>query len=356
MSLWQFKRILICAGAALFMLTALAHLTLASECEDISKLMPKGQGCSDSSGWDPTAKLDQIGTGQGDQAQSPPATKWPQKSRQYRWNVTDGLNNSSSVSNVDVNAPSIKPTSSSSFNSKMAPVSNMSKFDVLLDVSPDEKEFIPGAVYIDYRKFQDNGTLRPASELARILGDAGISSNNSVLIYGECQCAMGPAASSYVYLIMRYLGHDPDKIRVLDGGIRDWVDANHSAVNQSKILPRTSYAFEQKSEFLATYEYVKSGNAQLVDARIPQDFGTESMLGSINIPFDQIMSNRMIKDEADLKKMFSVLQKDRPVVVYSGEGEQASLVWFALEILGYDAKLYTWHDWLLHKKSKGNIS
>lgn len=36
---------------------------------------------------------------------------------------------------------------------------------------------------------------------------------------------------------------------------------------------------------------------------------------------------------------------DRPVVVYTNTGVKASMVWFALGLLGYDARIYTWLDW-----------
>ena len=33
-------------------------------------------------------------------------------------------------------------------------------------------------------------------------------------------------------------------------------------------------------------------------------------------------------------------------MVYTNVGVEASLVWFALNLSGYDARLYTWRDWL----------
>ena len=62
------------------------------------------------------------------------------------------------------------------------------------------------------------------SEMAAVLGEAGISQDDAVLIYGECQpCGGGPSAATYVYWIMKYLGHE--NVKLLDGGIDDWVAA-----------------------------------------------------------------------------------------------------------------------------------
>ena len=81
-----------------------------------------------------------------------------------------------------------------------------------------------------------------------------------------------------------------------------------------------------------------------MDARSLQEFGAESIPGSINIPYDSVMTNGRIKDEAKLKVLFSGIRKDKPVVVYTTTGVKASLVWFALEIMGYDARLSTWQE------------
>ena len=368
-------------GAALFVLAALAHVTQASECGDLGHYI--GVNCSSSSGsdWNPMAELDNMGTPQADQSQTATSHNWAKVSRHYRWNQSDLDNSSSSAADtspqaaraastgIDTNVelPSkqsisepvsqpvskivsepvsyIEPKRSSSFYTMTAPLSNASQYDAILDVSDGVSKFIPGAVHIDYLDFQNNSTLRPTSELAKILGNAGISHSSSVLIYGECKpCGGGPAVSTYAYWIMRYLGHDPAKIRVLDGGIANWAEAGHPVVNETQTRPKADYTFEQKPELLATYEEVKSGGFQLVDARSLQEFGAESIPGSINIPYDSVMTNGRIKDEAKLKVLFSGIRKDKPVVVYTTTGVKASLVWFALEIMGYDARLSTWQE------------
>ena len=382
MSLWNSKQTWIFMGAALFVLAALAHVAQASECGDLGHYI--GVNCSSSSSgsdWDPMAELDNMGTSKADQAPPDTKTNWAKVSRHYRWNQSDLDNSSSSAADtspqaaraastgIDTNVelPSkqsisepvsqpvskivsepvsyIEPKRSSSFYTMTAPLSNASQYDAILDVSDGVSKFIPGAVHIDYLDFQNNSTLRPTSELAKILGNAGISHSSSVLIYGECKpCGGGPAVSTYAYWIMRYLGHDPAKIRVLDGGIANWAEAGHPVVNETQTRPKADYTFEQKPELLATYEEVKSGGFQLVDARSLQEFGAESIPGSINIPYDSVMTNGRIKDEAKLKVLFSGIRKDKPVVVYTTTGVKASLVWFALEIMGYDARLSTWQE------------
>ena len=80
----------------------------------------------------------------------------------------------------------------------LANLSEIHNSDVLLDVDPQPQGNIRGAVHLDYSEFLD-GSNRPRSisELSKILGDAGISRSDSVVIDSK-----NPSAATYVYLIL----------------------------------------------------------------------------------------------------------------------------------------------------------
>ncbi|MDD1752127.1 MAG: sulfurtransferase [Methanotrichaceae archaeon] len=242
------------------------------------------------------------------------------------------------------NNPSNDRTSSS-FSQALVPISGAQGFDIILDISPETTEYIPDAVSIPYTKFlKDNLTLKPVADIAKILGEAGISQDDSLLIYGECQpCGGGPSASTYMYWIMKYLGHG--NVKLLDGGIKDWIEAKNPTASEPKIPAKTNYAPKIKPELLATYEYVKSGQAQILDARTTQEFAAGSIPGAINIPYDSVIQDGKIRDEATLKEIFGILDKNKPVVIYTNTGVKASMVWFVLNLMGYDARLYSYQDW-----------
>jgi thiosulfate/3-mercaptopyruvate sulfurtransferase len=69
-----------------------------------------------------------------------------------------------------------------------------------------------------------------------------------------------------------------------------------------------------------------------------------------------VLENRTIKSESALKEVFAGLNKSRPIVVFTTTGIKASVVWFSLKLMGYDAKLYTWQNWLANQALKGNTS
>ena len=71
-----------------------------------------------------------------------------------------------------------------------------------------------------------------------ILGDAGISREDPVIIYGECMpCGGGPAPATFVYWILKSLGQE--NVRVLDGTVEDWAATGKPTTKETAIcLPR----------------------------------------------------------------------------------------------------------------------
>ena len=232
-----------------------------------------------------------------------------------------------------------------SFASVLVPLESVNNSGIILDISPKPSEYIPGAISIPYTEFLlPGGALKSVSEIAAVLGKAGISEDDAVLIYGECQpCGGGPSAATYVYWIMKYLGHE--NVILLDGGIDDWVTALQPTVTEPAVLPSQSYTPVIKADLLATYEFVHSGTPQTIDARTATEYETGSIPGSVNIPYDRVLDGKRIKDKVALEGLFSSLDKNRPVVVYTNTGVKASMIWLVLNLLDYDARIYSWQDW-----------
>jgi thiosulfate/3-mercaptopyruvate sulfurtransferase len=132
---------------------------------------------------------------------------------------------------------------------------------------------------------------------------------------------------------------------MLDGGIDEWVAEGRHTTSMPVLLPAKEYIATIDADLMATYELVNSGKLQTIDARSKTEFDAGSIPGAINLPYDRVLDAKRLKDEADLKELFPSIRMDKPVVVYTNTGVKASMVWFALELLGYDARIYTWRDW-----------
>ncbi len=237
----------------------------------------------------------------------------------------------------------------------LMPLDAVTNADILLDVSENSKSHIAGSVVIPYTDFEvQAGVLKPWPEISKILGDAGISREDSVVIYGEClPCGSGPSVATYVYWIMMSLGHE--NVMVLNGTAEDWAAMGRTTTKDAQILSGKIYTPTETENYTATYDFVKSGQAQIVDSRTLQEFMSGSIPGSISIPYTSVLNGRKIKDEGQLNKEFMMLDKNRPVVVFTNTGMKASVVWFALKMMGYDARLYSYQDWMANQPSKGYL-
>jgi thiosulfate/3-mercaptopyruvate sulfurtransferase len=233
---------------------------------------------------------------------------------------------------------------------------SVSSSDLVLDVSNDNsysRSHIKGALHVSSKSFlNDNGTLKPVSEQAKILGDAGVSRKDSAVIYSN---NLGDA--TFFFWTMRYLGQED--VKVLDGSLEDWKAAGLPIDSIQRTKPAVEYSPSLNSEILADYDFVKTDSGQIVDARPFTEFSKGHI--SVATPLDpaKILVNGKFKDGKDLANVFGSLAKDKSTVVYSSDYGQASLVWYALQLMGYDAKIYAWQDWAAHQpasEKKENVS
>lgn len=363
MSLMKSRLMIICIiCGALLTIIALSQSAYDGECASL--------GCSDS-GRDPMAKLDEIGNPTASQEQT--SAKWPEKSRTLRWNMSasgfeDDENKTyktpqnDEASNTTQNATSVKaaedPVSlmrSDEAKAILAPLDSVTDEDILLDVSENATAHISGSLAIPYQKFMQNGSLRSVAEIAEILGHAGISQNDSMVIYGEClPCGGGPSASAYVYWMMKSLGHK--HVKVLNGYVQDWKERGLPTSSMAIVRPATNYTPAFTDQFIANYSFVKSGFPQVIDARTVQVFKAGSIPNAISIPYESVLDGDKIKSEYELEKNFSILNKEQPAVVFTNTGFKASVVWLALELMGFDARLYSYGDWIINQADEQKTS
>lgn len=361
MSLIGSKHIMIlgiCAGFVAFL--ALVQSVHTQECATL------GGECSQDSGWSGLQKLDEIGNAQAAQSQAT-ATKWPEKSRVKRWNesaygFTDSNKTQAAATasapedQADTsNGNSLLPRSSD-FKKMLVPIDEVPSDCVLLDVSDNATEHIQGSIAIPYTSFLHDENLKSVEEISKILGDAGISNEDCLIVYGEFMPYGGvPAPATLVYWMMRSLGHE--NIRVLDGTVLDWEAAGKPTSTETVIKPPKTYTPRFTEDYIATYENVTSGIPQIVDARSMQDFGEGSIPGTIiNRPYESMISDGKIKDEARLERIFASLDRNRPVVVYAEQPTFGSVAWFAATLMGYDTKLYSYENWLYNQAIRGNFT
>lgn len=232
----------------------------------------------------------------------------------------------------------------------LMPAKDVKASDLIVDVGTEYDDLhIKGAIPLYWEELlDDNNEPRHPSEIGEILGDAGISSEDSVVLYGICDTCDGISVSPFVFWAMRYAGHD--NVKVLNGGIDAWVALDLPVESTPNSLPNTTYTPSPRPELLASYDQVISGNVQLVDARSLHEYGSNKIGNAIRInPLDVVLRNGQFEDAEDLVDLFARLDEDIPVTVYSNAGARASTVWYALQLIGRESSIYSWNDWADHQ-------
>ena len=103
----------------------------------------------------------------------------------------------------------------------LKPMKSVSSSDVVMDVSNVDSyatSHIKNAIHIPSKNFLNGeGNLKTDEELAKVLGDAGISIDDSVVLYASKESS---GEAEFAFLVLRHLGQKD--VKLLDGNLADW--------------------------------------------------------------------------------------------------------------------------------------
>lgn len=224
---------------------------------------------------------------------------------------------------------------------------------IVVDARPSAdylKTHIDGAINLDASSLSDNsvveGRLKPVSELAKIIGGAGLSTNKRVVIY----CKTGVSAGR-LYWVMKYMGFN--NISLLDGNMNAWFAARKPITKNPKKLPPVSFTPSVNSSMLVDKSYVKSklnsSGTIIIDSRKAEDYEAGHIGNAVNIPNDLIVNDSKLRPLSEVAAAFAKIPKDKEVIVYCKTGATGSFTYFVLtSLLKYgNVKLYagSYMDW-----------
>ncbi|ELZ01221.1 rhodanese [Natrialba chahannaoensis JCM 10990] len=248
----------------------------------------------------------------------------------------------------------------------------------LLDVR-DEDEFTNGHVagasrlpdtdlMRDHYEETEDGYKAAPEVIAAIAADAGITTEDDVVVYGSGSNLW----ETYAIYTLRAIGHD-GMVALLDGGFPVWAAAGGDIeAGTSEPEPDTGeYEPELETDVLATREYVADqvhedgANVPLVDNRSPEEYwGIEKdgpvdrhghITGAINVEFTQNLveddDGSRLRTPAELERLWleeADLDPDEETISYCSTAVRGSVGWFVMEQLGWETvRNYegSWHDW-----------
>ena len=200
--------------------------------------------------------------------------------------------------------------------------------------------------------------MMPTAEvIARAAAERGISNQSTVVVYDQ----LGMFSAARVWLAFKRAGHP--RVALLDGGLPAW----SGPVESGPVTPakETQYGSFQSTETtvdrVTVARELADETACVVDARSAGRFsgtapepvqGLRSghMPGAINLPFTELLTqDNRFKSVDELKRVFADAGIDlaRPIITSCGSGVTASIVSFALALLGSSSLVYdgSWSEW-----------
>jgi thiosulfate/3-mercaptopyruvate sulfurtransferase len=232
----------------------------------------------------------------------------------------------------------------------------------ILDTRPRDqylKGHIPGAVWVDHSAWSKKfGNGQDTVAWTSLIGALGIDKNTPVVVYDDA----GFREACRIWWILRYW--DMPDVRVLNGGWTAWVAENGKTAKEEPAVKPTEPKLKAHPERMATktelQEWIKTTKPQIVDARSKGEFNGEttsakrngSIPGARNLECFRVTDkeSHKFKTPADLAVLFEdhAIELNKPVVTYCQSGGRASVIAFALELMGAkDVRNYyrSWSEW-----------
>ena len=243
--------------------------------------------------------------------------------------------------------------------------------EVDVDTSAYDQGHIAGAAGWNWQtQLQDNvrRDLVDKPTLERLLGAAGVSTDTTVVLYGDNNNWF----AAYAFWQLKYYG--VKDVRLMNGGRKKWVEEKRPLTTEAARITPTGYKASspdeklraRKEDVFAVLEKRKTG--ALVDVRSVDEFTGKILAppglnetaqraghipGAANIPWSQAANEDGTFKSADqLKALYEskgVTNGNPETIAYCRIGERSSHTWFVLKyLLGYDnVKNYdgSWTEW-----------
>ncbi len=226
-----------------------------------------------------------------------------------------------------------------------------------------EQAHIPDAVFFDVDGIADHGTdlphMLPSPDgFSKALGALGIGDGETVVVYDGAGIFSAPRA----WWTLKAMGHGD--VKVLDGGFPKWLREGRP-VESGPAHPKPKFFTaipkpEIVRDFDAVMDVLKTGSAQMVDARSASRFTAQEpepragvrsghMPGALNVHYRKLIADDgTLKPPAELRAAFSDVDLNQPVVTTCGSGLTAAILMLALAEIGkHDVALYdgSWTEW-----------
>jgi thiosulfate/3-mercaptopyruvate sulfurtransferase len=242
--------------------------------------------------------------------------------------------------------------------------------EVDVDTTAYDQGHIEGAVGWNWQLQLQDGVRRDLidrREFEQLLGESGISNEDTVIVYGDNNNWF----AAWAFWQLKLYGHRD--ARIMNGGRKKWLEEKRPVTTAAaKIVPTQYRAQEPEATIRATRELIFAvldgrHNAHLVDVRSPDEFTgkivappgmTETaqrgghIPGAKNIPWSlAVREDGTFKPAEELRELYNArgVLPNQEAIAYCRIGERSSHTWFVLKyLLGFEkVRNYdgSWTEW-----------
>mgnify|MGYP003646402301 CR=1 FL=1 len=231
--------------------------------------------------------------------------------------------------------------------------------------SLDEKQQIKGAKFFDIQKlFSDENAAYPntvlsAKEFELKAQELGVQNESCIVVYDD----LGIYSSPRVWWMFQLMGFT--NIAVLDGGFPAW-NAKQYPIEKQVNHPKKKGNFTvnyQSEKIKCTADVlsaIKNERILIADARSKgrflaaepeprSDIKGGRIPNSVSLPYSEIVTNNVMKSEADLKAVFQKINPNNKDLIFScGSGITAAVLALGADIAGFkNNSVYdgSWTEW-----------
>ena len=225
------------------------------------------------------------------------------------------------------------------------------------DIDAYQKGHISNAVAINWAdelRSLPNRDFISSEQLAKLLGERGISDQQTIVLYG----GNNNWFATYAYWLFKLRG--VENVKLLNGGRKKWELESRLLVQDEPNRPATTFNIGAEQPEIRIFRddviaRAKESGKAWVDVRSPEEFRGE-LLAPPHLPQEQAQlpghipgasnvtwakaarEDGTFKSADELKELYEAegITADKDVVTYCRIGERSSHSWFVLkELLGY---------------------
>ncbi|MBP2029035.1 thiosulfate/3-mercaptopyruvate sulfurtransferase [Acetoanaerobium pronyense] len=220
--------------------------------------------------------------------------------------------------------------------------------------------YIPGAIQINrgqqFAEIEGVANMLPEKEvIENLLGSAGISNNDTVVIYD----AENGLWAARLWWTMKVYGHED--VRILEGGADAWKNAGFNTEMSADSLEATTYTAKDANESMIAdldmiTESIDKENLVVIDTRSEDEWNDGRVPGAVWIEWTNALnSDGTFKNADELRSIYESngITKDKEAIMpHCKSAVRSAHTMFVLtELLGYENVRNYDGSWIEYEKS-----